>query len=213
VSFADFVLAQLPPPPARVLEVGCGGEGGVAYALDAAGYDVLAIDPQAPEGPLFRRKTLEELDDPGPFDAVVAGRVLHHVQPLGAGLDKLARLAPLLVVDEFAPERLNGATQDWYEAQHRALVASGREPEGPARLDHWRAAHSDIAPSGTVLAELRARYDELAFERRPYLYRWLGGPATEQLEETLIGVGAIDAVGLRWVGRSTIKLWPPGSPG
>jgi hypothetical protein len=212
VTFADFVLAHLPPPPARVLEVGCGAEGGVAYALDAAGYDVLAIDPHAPEGPLFRQITLEELDEPGPFDAVVAGRVLHHVAPLGAGLDRLARLALLLVVDEFAPERLNGATQDWYEAQHRTLVASGREPDGPADLDRWRADHPDVAPSETVLAELRARYDELAFERRPYLYRWLGGPATEPLEETLIGAGAIDAVGLRWVGRSTMKAWP-GSPG
>jgi hypothetical protein len=213
VSFADFVLAYLPPPPARVLEVGCGDEGGVAYALDAAGYDVLAIDPHAPEGPLFRHTTLEELDDPGPFDAAVAGRVLHHVEPLGAGLDKLARLAPLLVVDEFAPERLNGTTQDWYEAQHRTLVAAGREPDGPSDLDRWRADHPDIASSDTVLAALRARYDELAFERRPYLYRWLGGPATEPLEETLIGAGAIEAVGLRWVGASTMKPWPPGSPG
>ena len=58
MSFAQFVLTQLPPPPARVLEVGCGDEGGVAYALDAAGYDVLGIDPHAPDGPLFRRTTI-----------------------------------------------------------------------------------------------------------------------------------------------------------
>src|SRR5829696_6275546 len=102
VEFTEFALSQLPPAPQRVLEVGCGQEGGVAPALAEAGYDVLAIDPEAPEGALYRRVTLEELDDPGPFDAVVAGRVLHHVHPLGPALDKLARLASLLIVDEFA---------------------------------------------------------------------------------------------------------------
>jgi SAM-dependent methyltransferase len=212
-EFADFVLELLPAPPARVLELGCGREGGVTPQLAAAGYDALGIDPHAPEGPLFRRVTLEMLDDPGHFDAVVASRVLHHVHPLGAGLDKLARLAPLLVVDEFAPERLNGPAQDWYERQHRSLVASGQVPDGPADLDRWRAEHPDVTPSDVLLRELRARYDERSFERRAYLYRWLGGPATEPLEETLIGAGMIDAVGLRWVGASTMKTWPPGSPG
>src|SRR6266542_4468328 len=75
VDFTEFALSQLPGPPRRVLEVGCGYQGGVAPALAAAGYDVLAIDPDAPEGPLYRAIALEELDDPGPFDAVVAGRV------------------------------------------------------------------------------------------------------------------------------------------
>lgn len=212
-SFADFVLERLPPPPARVLELGCGREGGVVPRLAEAGYDVLGIDPHAPEGPHFRQVTLEELDDPGPFAAVVASRVLHHVQPLGAGLDKLARLAPLLLVDEFAPEALNGPTQDWYERQHSLLVASGREPDGPPDLHRWRADHPGVTPSDVVLRELRARYDEQFFERRPYLYRWLGGTSSVPLEETLIGAGAIEPVGVRWVGAATMESWPPGSPG
>ena len=61
---ADFVLAQLPPSAARVLEVGC-GSGALARALDAAGHRVLAIDPVAPDGPIFRRVTLEALDELG----------------------------------------------------------------------------------------------------------------------------------------------------
>jgi 2-polyprenyl-3-methyl-5-hydroxy-6-metoxy-1,4-benzoquinol methylase len=67
-----YALRQLPPAPARVLEVGCGQEGGIARELAAAGFEVLAIDPEAPAGPLYRRVTLEELDEPAAFDAVVA---------------------------------------------------------------------------------------------------------------------------------------------
>jgi hypothetical protein len=126
VGFTEFALSQLPEAPRRVLEVGCGREGGVAPALAAAGYDVLAIDPHAPEGPLYQQITLEELDDSGPFDAVVAGRVLHHVRPLGPALDKLAALAPLLILDEFAWNHMDEPTMDWYESQHKVLVAAGR---------------------------------------------------------------------------------------
>ena len=89
MEFSEHVLRHLPPPPLRVLEVGCGSQGGVTPALVAAGYDVLAVDPRAPEGPNYRRITLEQLE-PEPFDAVVAGRVLHHVTPLGSALAKLA---------------------------------------------------------------------------------------------------------------------------
>jgi len=183
-----------------VLEVGCGREGGVAPALAAAGYDVLAIDPQAPEGPLYRQTTLEELNDPGLFDAVVAGRVLHHVHPLGPALDKLAALAPQLILDEFAWDHVDEPTIEWYESQHRVLVAAGREPKGPPDLSEWRARHSDLHPYETLRSEIDARYDERHFEWRPYFYRWLAGPATESLEAGLIAAGAIRPIGFRYAG-------------
>jgi hypothetical protein len=183
-----------------VLEVGCGREGGVAPALAAAGYEVLAIDPHAPVGALYRQTTLEELDDPGPFAAVVAGRVLHHVRPLAPALDKLAALSPLLILDEFAWNHMDEPTVDWYESQHRVLVAAGREPKGPPQLSEWRERHSDLHSYETLRAEIDARYDELHFEWRPYFYRWLEGPATESLEAGLIAAGAIRPIGLRYAG-------------
>jgi hypothetical protein len=191
----------------RVLEVGCGWEGGVAPGLAAAGYDVLAIDPDAPEGELYRRVTLEELDDPGPFDAVVAGRVLHHVQPLASALDKLARLAPLLLLDEFAWNHMDEPTMDWYESQHRVLAAAGREPKGPADLSEWRRKHQDLHPYETLRAEVDARYEERYFEWGPYFHRWLGGPVSEGLEAGLIETGAIRAIGFRYAGvrRETVR--------
>ncbi|MGZ8692017.1 MAG: class I SAM-dependent methyltransferase [Gaiellaceae bacterium] len=207
MDFTEFVLSQLPEAPRRVLEVGCGHEGGVAPALAAAGYDVLAIDPHAPEGPLYRQITLEELDDAGPFDAVVAGRVLHHVHPLAPALDKLAALAPQLILDEFAWNHMDEPTIDWYESQHRVLVAAGREPKGSSDLAEWRASHSDLHTYETLRAEIDVRYDERHFEWRPYFYRWLEGPATESLEAGLIAAGAIRPVGFLYAGvsRETVR--------
>ena len=203
-DFGTFVLNQLPPPPGRILEVGCGAEGGLVEALAKRGYEVLGVDPRAPEGDRFLRQTFQEASNKlllAEWDAVVAGRVLHHVDPLGDGLDLLATLAPLLVVDEFAHDRLDAAAQDWYESQHRMLRAAGAEPYGPPDLDEWRAGHPGLHPHDVLLAALRERYDELALEWTPYLHRWLGGPSSEALETTLVAAGAFPAIGYRWAGR------------
>ena len=200
-DFGTFVLKQLPPPPQRVLEVGCGRDGGLVELLAAAGYDVLGVDPHAPEGERFVRAEFQELD--GEWDAVVAGRVLHHVNPLDEGLDLLASFAPLLVADEFAWDRIDRGAQDWYEGQHRMLRATGIEPNGPADLDEWRERHPGLHPHVVLLAALRARYDERAFEWLPYLSRWLGGPSSESLEQTLIDAELIPAIGYRWAGVRT----------
>ena len=168
---------------------------------------MLAIDPVAPEGPLYRRVTLDGLDDPGPFDAVVAGRVLHHIAPLGPALDKLIGLAPLLIVDDFARERIDDAAADWYRRQRRSLDAAETAPAAPDDLGAWRVAHAGLHSYDVMRAELDARYETRDFEWRPYLYRWLGGPATEALEEALIESGALRPIGFRYTGR----LRQPGS--
>jgi len=196
-----FVLEQLPAPPGRVLEVGCGKEGGLVAALAAAGYDVFGVDPEAPDGPGFLRARFQDID--GAYDAVVAGRVLHHVNPLDEGIAKLATLAPLLIVDEFARERVDDSARDWYEGQRRMLVAAGMSPPGPPDLNAWAARHPDLHEPETLLPALRAHYDERTLEWGPYLYRWLGGPSSETLESALVGAGAIPAVGYRWAGTVT----------
>jgi SAM-dependent methyltransferase len=199
-TFADFLLAHLPPPPARVLEVGCGTEGGVTPTLVEAGYDMLAIDERAPEGERFRQITLEELEEPSGFDAVVAERVFHHVHPLDDALDKVARLAPLFVLDEFAWDRIDEPTREWYEGQHRALRAAGRQPHGPSDLSEWRARWEGLHPSDVIRRALATRFEQRLYADRPYLYRWLDGPATEPLEQALIDAGAIRPIGFRWIG-------------
>jgi Methyltransferase domain len=197
-NFGTFVLDQLLPPPGRILEIGCGREGGVVAQLTDAGYDTLGVDPDAPDAPGFRRMRFQDVD--GAYDAVVAGRVLHHIDPLDEGIAKLASLAPLLVVDEFAPNHIDPAARDWYEAQHRMLAAAGSPPPGPPDLGIWGERHPGLHMPETLLPALREHYDERSLEWVPYLYRWLGGPSSEALEETLVGAGAIPAIGYRWVG-------------
>ncbi|MHB8468635.1 MAG: class I SAM-dependent methyltransferase [Gaiellaceae bacterium] len=198
MDFTAFVLHELPQSPARVLEIGCGDAGGVVPALLAAGYDALGVDPRAPDGPAFRRDDFRTVG--GEFDAVVAGRVLHHVRPLDVAVTKLASLAPLLLVDEFAWDRIDAAAQDWYESQHRLLAAAGAAPPGPPSLEEWRTRHPDLHRHDALLAALRSRYDERVLEWLPYLHRWLGGPSSEALESALTGAGAFAPIGWRWAG-------------
>ncbi len=187
------------PPSGRILEVGC-GSGELARALDAAGYDVVAIDPDAPQGELFRRVTLEELDDPGPFDAVVGSRSLHHIEDLAAALDKIAGFAPLIVLNEFAWDRMDERTEQWFEGQRRALEAAGHDPE-PLEED-WEAEHAGLHGYEAMRRELDARFEERFFGWTAYLYRYLGGPATRELEQALIDARAVNALGFRYAGTS-----------
>ena len=52
MEIAALVEGQLPPTPASVLEIGC-GEGELARAVARLGYEIIAIDPQAPDGEIF----------------------------------------------------------------------------------------------------------------------------------------------------------------
>ena len=177
-DFATFVLDQLPPPPGRVLEVGCGG-GRSRRVAGGAGYDVLGVDPTRPRAGLPPR-ALPGLD--GDYDAVVAGRVLHHVNPLDDGIAKLARLAPLLVVDEFARDRIDAAAQRLVRGRStgcsRAAGATARARR-PRRVGD-AASRPALGRHGARRAA-RA-YDEHVFERIRISYRWLGGPSSEALD-------------------------------
>jgi SAM-dependent methyltransferase len=191
MELTAWIRSQLPPPPARLLEVGC-GDGRLARSLAAAGYDVLAIDPVAPTGEIFERTTIEKLEDRGSFDAVVASRSLHHVHDLDGVLAKIAGLAPVLVLDEFVWDRLDEPTARWYEEQRR--------PGDAPPVGEWRARHSHLHGFAALRDALARHLDEREFSWVPYLYRYFHRPELERLEARLIGTGDIRALGFRYVG-------------
>lgn len=204
--FEEFAREHLPAAPARVLDVGC-GQGELTTALAVAGYDVLGIDPLAPPGgDHFRRLKLEDLEETELFDAVVGGYSLHHVRDLETGLDKVVRLlrpGGVLVVDEFAWDRLDETTLDWLYGQRRALAAAGHG-EAPASHDElrreWETEHRGLHGFAALREGIDARFEERAFAWTPFLHRLVGGVATEVLEQALIDAGAIQALGFRYAG-------------
>jgi SAM-dependent methyltransferase len=214
-----FVLHQIGDPPARVLEVGC-GKGDLAVALDRAGYSVTAIDPRAPEGSIFRRVGIEEFSEPGPFDHVVAILSLHHVEDIGGALDKivsLLRAGGILVVVEFAWDRIDAATAEWALARLPYASASGkrswlegccrgRAHDGGDKGGHLHAeAHvarwadeERLHDSGQMLEEIGCRSAQRSFSWWPYLYPDLDD-TSEAEEVATIKAGEINATSFCYV--------------
>jgi SAM-dependent methyltransferase len=219
----EFVLGQIGNSPIRVLEVGC-GEGELARTLARAGHSVTAIDPQAPEGPIFRRTRIEEFTDPAQFDHIVAILSLHHVEDLGMALSNMAdllRAGGTLIVVEFAWDRIDEATAEW--ALERLPVASqtekhswlgrccrgwarGGEVESHDHGDHTEAHFAGWAgeegfhSSLLIRDELGRRFVERFFEWVPYLYPELREDVSESGESAAIEAGTINSTGFRYVG-------------
>lgn len=202
MAFREFVETHLPPAPGRVLEVGC-GRGDLARGVARLGYEVTAIDPEAPAGSIFQPVSLEELSDPGPFDAVLANLSLHHIPDLRAALAKIQRLlrpGGRLIVDEHAWDRLDEPTAGWYLEQRAAIDHEAlRSVEGC--LEEWVADHAGLHTSAAMRTELDRHFEERFFVWTPYLNRELGKGIDDRAEQALIDAGAIQATGFRYVGE------------
>jgi SAM-dependent methyltransferase len=190
-----FLERALPPSPARVLEVGCGG-GAVARSLAAAGYRITALDEAIDRGgdpPESGDLCWVEADflyyeDGNSYDVVLFARSLHHMAPVEAALDRardLLRPGGLLVAEEFAFDRVNLPTARWLYDLESVLLAAGMLAPAPGEsgdegnpLGRWRREHASDPPLQTghaILAAARERFDLAAVEEAPYLYRYFCG--------------------------------------
>ncbi len=198
-----FVLAQLPAPPSRILEVGC-GSGELVLETSRRGYEVLGIDPDAPQGAQFRKVILENFFATELFDAVVANRSLHHIVDLKGGIDKIhSLLAPSgrLILNEFAWDRMDHATAAWYAGHVRKPGPKDASLLPGAFPGEWVAEHEGLHGFEAMRAEVERRFDEELFEWTPYIaHYYLERDDLEEEEKRLIKSGEIRAIGFRYVG-------------
>ena len=198
VDLRAFVRANLPEPPARVLEVGA-GDGRLARALRAAGYDVLAIDPKF-QSDEVRAVALADLDEPaGSFAAAVAIVSLHHVDPLEDSCRRLGALVEprgTLVVDEFDVAAFDLGAAGWWLEQRGALGEA--QPASAEELVEEHRSH--LHPLEQIVAALEPDFELGPPLRGPWLYRWSLGDSLRAVEEEAIARGDLHAVGARLVG-------------
>jgi 2-polyprenyl-3-methyl-5-hydroxy-6-metoxy-1,4-benzoquinol methylase len=141
------------PPPARILEVGCGG-GAVARALGARGYAVVGLDtaevqvrkaharlPRA----TFVAGSIEQLDPSlGPFDAIGFFDVLEHLDNPRALLERaLAHARPGALVIASVP-----ASKALYSAIDTLLRHKRRYEPGELEQTFSELGLQDIAAHG-----------------------------------------------------------------
>jgi SAM-dependent methyltransferase len=210
-----FIRDQLPAPPARVIELGCGGAGGHVPALLRAGYDAMGVDPEAPEAPQYRREAFENYRPDGSVDTVVASLSLHHVEDLSVVLDHvsdLLRPGGSLVVIEWISEAFDDATAQW--CFRRRLRDSTERGAWLARHhDEWVASdlpwesyvrgwleHHGLHSAAAIRRELDTRFKATYESTGPYFFPDLLD-ADASVEQEAIDADEIRAGCLRYAGR------------
>lgn len=210
--------------------MGC-GNGELAHDLVSRGYDVIAIDLDPEAVAVARERGVDavavdflDLEDEPRAQAILFTRSLHHIAPLDAALDRAERLLEpggRLLFDEFAVERMDGASAAWFYGLQHVLKAAGLSLDGHETgeepLERWRLAHRHEPPLTTgreMLRGIRERYEVELDEVSRYLYRyfqtWIDDafPSRDELverisdaEEMLIRAEVLQPLGLQAVAR------------
>jgi SAM-dependent methyltransferase len=204
------IQQYLPPAPATIVELGCGGLGGFVPRLRQSGYEALGIDPQAPNGAEYVQAEFEHSDLPTPLHGVIACTSLHHVADPGEVVAKIAAgLDPggVLVVVEWDWEAIGEETarwaferaepDSWLSRRQEGWKASGQPWDGYFRT--WASEHG-IHGAPALLRELDERFQRVVCERGPFFFADLVQTG-EADELEAISSGKIPAVRIDYVGR------------
>lgn len=233
----DFVLDQL-SSGSRLLEVGA-GNGEVAGQLSKKGLVVTAIDRSEEsvqraekEGVKVIKTDLFDFEAaPGSFDAILFSRVLHHIEPLDQGLQKVRKLLKpggVLLLDEFGVELMDLKSCLWFYGLKKVLAESGAFPLSKSEeeikdrilekdsLEIWNEHFKkhNVTKSSVMKAELDKQFKLQSAKSVPFLYRYFAErdfrkpdklvPAVYEWETKLIREKMIHEIGLLWVYRRDI---------
>jgi SAM-dependent methyltransferase len=199
----------MPSPPAQVVDIGCGRQGGFVPMLRADGYDAIGIDPVAPDEPDYQRVEFEHAELSGQFDAAVASTSLHHVADPANVIDRLVRaltVGGVVLVIEWAWEKFDDATaewafarlaedESWLQRRHESWLASGKR--WSEYLGEWTAEHG-LHRSDSIVRLLDERLQRRSLSERPYLFPALAR-TTEADEQAAIDAGEIAATRIDYV--------------
>ena len=194
----------LPAKARRVLEIGCGPEGGFVPELLADGREAIGVDPTAPDLPEYRQVEFELAEINQPVDAVVACVSLHHVADLDTVMAKAHRaLVPggALIVVEWDWRRFDEATATWcFERlgppsdEHSWLHHHREEWQASGRswgehLQAW-ATEEALHTGPEIQSAVAQRFEVRSAEWGPYFFPDLPG-VTEADEAAAIEAGQI----------------------
>ena len=194
----------LPPPPARILEVGC-GRGALAAALAELGYQVTGVDRSADAAQAARERGVRVIeadvhDVSGEYDVVLFTRSLHHAEDLdGILAHSGGLLAPggQLIIEEFAWERVDEVAAEFLYDNRALLTAAGLlDAETPAenRVEVWAAGHDKLHQGAAMLAALGRAGADLTTVDTAMLWRLIDGRGGEWTEPVTHAADALDAI-------------------
>ena len=206
-----LVRARLPPPPVRVVDIGCGPHGGFVPFLRTSGYEAIGVDPRAPETSHYRRIEFEDLELDERLDVAIASTSLHHVTDPAEVIDRLASALTkggTFIVVEWAREKFDEATArwcfqrlgpddpNWLHRRRDEWTTSGRDWQHS--LEEW-ATREGFHRGDEIVRLLDERFDALLLATGPYYFPDLAN-TTEADEQAAIDAGEIQANRVDWVG-------------
>lgn len=208
--YQQAIIDLLPPPPLRILDVGC-GTGELSRTLHDAGYAVEGLSPDinhlhsygeklaAP----FHHCLFEDFDPPHSYDAVIMSESCQYI-----GLDSLfpvlqacmAENGIWIVVDYFVKDGIDGVmakSGHGYTDFQRAVAASRLTLDydrdiTEATLPTLDFAASMVQRGELALTMLKQRIDQRSFalSKIVSLLLWLARKEIQKLEESRILIDA-----------------------